>query len=679
MGIKWSDSYSVGIEAIDNQHKELLARFDRLISFCEAGRGSEEIRQSLAFLEEYVHTHFNDEEALMRLHRFSGYQEQRAQHAYCKEWIQTLRSEIAAGEIPARHITETPKQLLNWFLKHISTVDVELGTMLRNSAAPLGDLLIAKGLLTLKQLNVALNQQRVTGAILGETLISLGFLTAQEFAKTIAGQSGLEYLDLRTFSLSDQALRLIPKETAQKNGYIPLEIRDGVLSIGIMNPSNVVAVDNAFHLTGAPPKVFLVDYDGYADIFERAYFFAKNSVQQRLEEFSDKLNSGKADLGVIIPELTELLIMDGILKMASDIHMTPSNEVLHIFYRIDGVLTYGHCLPKLVQTLIISRIKIMAQLDITEQRLPQDGAFTQQFFKKKYDLRVSTIPTIYGENIVMRILSTQGALKDISTLGLNERVVETLRELFNKSHGIILITGPTGSGKTTTLYSCLRELDLLEKNVITVEDPVEYHLNFVRQTEVNEKAGYTFASSARTFMRQDPDVMLLGEIRDKETAQIAIRGSITGHLLLSTLHATDAVASIPRLLDLGMDKLLLSSTLLAILAQRLVRRICFYCKEEYELSEKERAIFSNAGMNVTKACRGVGCSRCGNSGFSGRTSIAEVMVLSVEIKELIYNGASTDAIFQAAQRSGMVPLFTEGLNQVAAGYTTLQEIQRVVG
>ncbi len=553
------------------------------------------------------------------------------------------------------------------------------GRSLLNSSATLGDLLIAKGLLTNKQLNVALNQQRVTGTILGETLISLGFLTSQEFAQTIADQSGLEYLDLRTFSLSDQALRLVPKETALKHGYIPLEITDGILSIGIMSPSNVVAVDSAFHLTGEQPKVYLVDQDAYGDIFERAYYFAKNSVQQRLEEFSDSLNSGKAILSAIVPELTELLIIDGILKMASDIHLTPSNEVLHVFYRIDGVLTYGHCLPKIIQSALASRIKIMAQLDITEQRLPQDGAFIQPFFNKKYDLRVSTLPTIYGENMVIRILSRQGALRHISTLGLNEGVVETMRQLFNKSHGIILITGPTGSGKTTTLYSCLREIDLLEKNVITIEDPVEYHLNFVRQTEVNEKSGYTFSSSSRTFMRQDPDVMLLGEIRDKETAQIAIRGSITGHLLLSTLHATDAVASIPRLLELGMDKLLLSSTLLAVLAQRLVRQICHYCKEEYELGKKEQEIFTKAGMDVTTAYRGVGCNRCGNSGYAGRTSIAEVMVLSVEIRELIYAGASTEAIFQAAQRGGMISLFNEGLNQVAAGHTTIHEVQRVVG
>ena len=543
----------------------------------------------------------------------------------------------------------------------------------------LGDVLLSSGKISEKQLRIALIQQRVTGTILGETLISLGFLTAQEFAQAIAALSGIEYLDLRTFTLSDQALRLIPKETALNNGYIPLELVDGRLSIGIMTPSNVVAVDNVLRLTGTSPKVYIVDQEAYGDIFERAYYFSKNSVQQRLEEFAATLKNGEAIPNAIVPELTELLIMDGILKMASDIHMTPSDEVLHIFYRIDGVLTYGHCLPKVIQTSLASRIKIMAQLDITEQRLPQDGAFTLPFLKKKYDLRVSTAPSIYGENIVIRVLSTTGSIKNITTLGLNENVVETMRQLFNKSHGILLITGPTGSGKTTTLYSCLREIDLLEKNVITIEDPVEYRLNFVRQTEVNEKTGYTFASSARTFMRQDPDVMLLGEIRDKETAQIAIRGSITGHLLLSTLHATDAVASIPRLLELGMDKLLLSSTLLAVLAQRLVRKICHYCKEEYELTEKERIIFISAGINATRAFRGAGCSRCGHSGFAGRSSIAEVMVMTSELKELIYAGSSMESIFKAAQRGGMVPLFTEGLNQVVAGHTTLQEVQRVVG
>lgn len=542
----------------------------------------------------------------------------------------------------------------------------------------LGDLLVSNGTISEKQLKIALIQQRVTGTILGETLISLGFLTSQEFAQTIALQSDLEYLDLRTFTLSDQALRLIPKETALDNGYIPLELEDGVMSIGILTTSNIIAVDNVVRLTGKPPKVFLVDQEAYSDVFERAYYFSKNSVQERLESFAATLESGQTLPSAIVPELTELLIMDGIQKMASDVHLTPSNDVLHIFYRIDGVLTYGHCLPKIIKGVLASRIKIMAKLDISEQRLPQDGSFTMTFLKKDYDLRISTSPTIHGENIVIRVLSSAGSVKNINTLGLSEGIVETMGELFNRAHGTILITGPTGSGKTTTLYSCLREIDLLDKNVITIEDPVEYRLNFVRQTEVNDKTGYTFASSARTFMRQDPDVMIIGEIRDKETAQIAIRGSITGHLLLSTLHATDAVSSIPRLLELGMDKLLLSSTLLAVLAQRLVRKICLYCKEEYKLEQKELKLFKEAGIKITMAYRGAGCNRCGKTGYAGRTSIAEVMILTREIKEMIYTGASMEAIFQAALRGGMVPIFTEGLNQVAAGHTTIQELQRVI-
>jgi type II secretory ATPase GspE/PulE/Tfp pilus assembly ATPase PilB-like protein len=321
----------------------------------------------------------------------------------------------------------------------------------------------------------------------------------------------------------------------------------------------------------------------------------------------------------------------------------------------------------------------MAHLDIAEQRLPQDGSYSLTFLNKKYDLRISTVPSIYGENIVIRVLSTSGALMHISTLGFSDNVAATIRQLFNKSHGIILVTGPTGSGKTTTLYSCLREIDLLERNVITIEDPVEYRLNFVRQTEVNEKAGYTFASSTRTFMRQDPDVMLLGEIRDGETAQIAIRASITGHLVISTLHTNDAVTAIPRLLDLGMDKLLLSSALLAVMAQRLARKICTYCKQEYELEEEEKALFKEAGMAVTRAFRGAGCERCDNSGYSGRTCIAEVIIINNEIKELIYEGASTGSLFKAAVRGGMVPLSIDGLRKVAAGHTTLIEVQRITG
>ena len=543
----------------------------------------------------------------------------------------------------------------------------------------IGDLLISKGMLTKKQLHIALIQQRVTGAILGDTLISLGFVTAREFAETIAGQSGVEYVDLRGFNISEEALRLIPKETARKGGYIPFEICDGILSIGVTNPSNIVAVDTVRQLTGKPPKVFLVDQDAYSDTIESAYYFVEHPVQQRLEEISSKLKTGVAVQSSIVPELTDLLLMDGIRKKATDIHLTPSKEVLHVFYRVDGVLTYGHCLPHVFQASLASRIKIMANLDIAEQRLPQDGSYTLEFLNKRYDLRISTVPSIYGENIVIRVLSTSGSLVNMAQLGLNDQLVATMRNLFNKSHGIILITGPTGSGKTTTLYSCLRDIDLLERNVITVEDPVEYRLNFVRQTEVNEKSGYTFASSARSFMRQDPDVMLLGEVRDSETAQMAVRASITCHLVLSTLHTNDAVTSIPRLLDLGMDKLLLSSSLLAVVAQRLARKICIHCKESYPLSEAEQATFKRVALELTTAYRGAGCERCGGTGYAGRTLIAEVMIIKSDIKEMIYAGASTGTIYQAALKGGMVPMMVDGLRKAGAGHTTIKEIQRVAG
>jgi type II secretory ATPase GspE/PulE/Tfp pilus assembly ATPase PilB-like protein len=543
----------------------------------------------------------------------------------------------------------------------------------------IGDLLISKGLLSKKQLNIALIQQRVTGAILGDTLISLGFVTAPEFAQTIAEQLGAEYLNLRDFPISDAALRAVPKESARKSGYIPLEIKDGTLSIGVTNPSNIVAVDTVRALTGKPPRVYMVDQDSYNDIIESAYYFVEHPVHQRLEELTGGFKNGSVVPGAVVPELTELLLMDGIRRQATDIHFTPSKDVLHVFYRIDGVLAYGHCLPSALQSSLTSRVKIMAHMDIAEQRLPQDGSYTLAFLNKKYDLRISTVPAIYGENLVIRVLSTSGSLMNIAALGLNSGVVGTMRRLFAKSHGIILITGPTGSGKTTTLYSYLREIDLLERNVITVEDPVEYRLNFVRQTEVNEKAGYTFASSARTFMRQDPDVMLLGEIRDSETAQIAIRASITGHLVLSTLHTNDAVTAVPRLLDLGMDKLLLSSSLLAVMAQRLARRICPHCKEEYDLDEADQALFRKIGMELTRAYRGRGCDSCDGSGYSGRTCMAEVMVITGEIKELIYAGASTGQLFKAALKGGMIPMYVDGLRKVAAGETTIQEIQRVAG
>jgi type II secretory ATPase GspE/PulE/Tfp pilus assembly ATPase PilB-like protein len=461
---------------------------------------------------------------------------------------------------------------------------------------------------------------------------------------------------------------------------IPLTITEGQLTIGITNPSNIVAVDTATKVTGKPPKVYLVDNDHYQSTLEKAYYFIAHPIQKRMQEIITQLRQITGVVpGSTISELVELIMMDGIRKQATDIHISPTEDVTTIFYRIDGVLQHGHCLQKQAHAGIVSRIKILGQLDIAEQRLPQDGSFSHTFLSKNFEVRVSTVPSIFGENLVLRLLAGAGPLLRLEALGISSITVQQVRRLFNKSYGIILIAGPTGSGKTTTLYAALRELNRLERNILTVEDPVEYRLSFVKQTQVNEKAGYDFALAARNFMRQDPDVMLLGEIRDEETAQMAVRAAITGHLVLSTLHTNDAATAIPRLLDLKVDTFLLSSALVAVIAQRLVRKNCKYCSEEYLLSDDELQVFRQHKLEVTKGRRGVGCSKCGNSGFSGRVSICEVLVVDSRIRQLIFEGASTGAIMELAVAEGMIPLQQDGINKAAAGITTLTEVLRVAG
>jgi len=545
----------------------------------------------------------------------------------------------------------------------------------------IGELLISKGLLNDNQLSIAIVQQKVTGQLMGDILVSLGFVSAMEFSRAIAEQSGIEFIQLNDWVIDEDALKLVPKDVAEKSGFIPLELLDGILSVGIINPSNIVAIDVVTRITSRPPKIYMVDAESFYDQFEKAYFFVEHPVAQRMEATIKTIKELTGAIpGQIFSDITDLLVMDGIRQKATDIHISPSGDGINVFYRVDGVLQYGHFIPKVVHSGIISRIKIISQLDIAEQRLPQDGSFTFDFINKKYEIRVSTISTIYGENVVLRVLSGTGSLMSLGSLGLYQENVLKVRKLFQKSYGIILVTGPTGSGKTTTLYAALREVNLLERNVITVEDPVEYRLSFVKQTQVNEKTGYTFSMASRNFMRQDPDVMLLGEIRDSDTASIAIRASITGHLVLSTLHTNDAVTTIPRLLELGVDKYLLSSSLLAILAQRLVRKICQYCREEYLPDEEELSVFRSAGYtSLTMAMRGAGCSKCNQTGYSGRTVICEILILNNDICELIFSGASTIALLDVAVRSGMLPIKLDGISKAAEGITTLHEVLRVVG
>jgi type II secretory ATPase GspE/PulE/Tfp pilus assembly ATPase PilB-like protein len=441
-----------------------------------------------------------------------------------------------------------------------------------------------------------------------------------------------------------------------------------------------MAIDTVTRMTKKQAKIYIVDRDTYYDTIEKAYYFLENPIYQQMDKIIKSVQATGNPSGNDLVSMSDMLMMDGIRKNATDIHFTPTADVTQIFYRIDGVLQFGHCLPKAIHTGIISRIKILSHLDIAETRLPQDGSFTFTFLNKGYDVRVSTIPTIYGENAVMRVLSGKGTLLRMETLGFDPEETERIRKLFQKPYGVILVTGPTGSGKTTTLYSALREINLLERNVLTVEDPVEYKLSFVRQTQVLEKAGYDFALAGRNFMRQDPDVILLGEIRDEETAKIAIRASITGHLVITTLHTNDAVTSIPRLIDLNVDKFLLSSSLRAIISQRLARKICKYCKTEYSFTDEERTLFSEYGINDAKnGFKGTGCPKCNGTGYIGRTIIGEILIIDDEMKQLIYEGASAPAIQEKAIKKGMRPLKYHAMWKAAQGITTIEEVLRVAG
>lgn len=543
----------------------------------------------------------------------------------------------------------------------------------------IGDILLTKALINQNQIKIALTQQKITGELFGDAIVKLGFVTSKELGHALAEQAGMEYVDLSQHPISEEALKLIPKEVAESTGFIPIDVTDGRLRIGITNPSNIIAIDKVVSLTKTQPKVCMVDPDNFRECLEKSYFFLENPILKNRDKIINEIKETGTAGGNEVTSLTDMIFMDGIRKNASDIHVSPASDSIHIFYRSDGVMHYEHGLPKIVHSGIVSRIKILSKLDIAETRLPQDGSFTYTFLNMNYDIRVSTIPTIYGENVVMRILSGTGAMLRIDTLGFHEQSAREIKALFQKPYGVILIAGPTGSGKTTTLYAALREINLLERNVITIEDPVEYKLSMVRQSQVNEKTGYDFAFAARNFMRQDPDVMLIGEIRDEETAKIAIRTSITGHLVLSTIHTNDALTSIPRLLDLKVDKFLLSSSLLAIIAQRLARKICSSCKTAHTPNDHEKRLFQEYGMTVEKIFRGQGCDRCNGLGYVGRVVIGEILIIDDEMRELIYADVPITAMHATAVKKGMIPLKQDGLIKVAQGITSLEELIRVAG
>lgn len=544
----------------------------------------------------------------------------------------------------------------------------------------LGDLLIEKGFITKEELSIALSVQKITGHVFGRCLVMLGFISTQELAEVLAIQHGLEYVDIRNYPIQPELLQEFPKSLTETARFIPLEERDGIVKVAVVDPSNIVAIDRVKVITGKKAKSYLTDEEGFTETIEKVYYFLENPAERVINEVNETILTTGMFPPERLPRLVDSILTEGIRRNATDIHISINAGVVGISYRVDGILHYAFSLSRVIYNSIISRIKILSRLDIAEQRLPQDGSFVFSFLDRKYEIRVSIIPTVEGESMVLRILL--GGFEQVYSLqrlGFNEELLELLKSLINKMHGMILIVGPTGSGKSTTLYSLLRQVNRLRRCVITIEDPVEYKISFAKQSEINEKTGYDFALAGRNFMRHDPDIILLGEIRDEETALIAIRASLTGHLVLSTLHTKDAASAVPRLFDLGIDKFLLSSSLLAVLSQRLIRKICPYCKEERHLNEKEKAVFNSFDLKAEKVYYGRGCRICTNTGYLGRTAIGELMIVNEEIRDMIYTGASFNALVDAAKKNGMIPLKIDGLRKVIDGISTLSEVERVAG
>ncbi|MCD6382114.1 MAG: Flp pilus assembly complex ATPase component TadA [Candidatus Hydrothermae bacterium] len=539
---------------------------------------------------------------------------------------------------------------------------------------PLGQMLIEAGFITEEQLEIALKEQKRTGEKLGEILLRMGFVTREDILKVLSRQWGVPYIDLKKAFVDPNVIKLVPEETAREHKLIPIEAREGTLVVAMANPNDIYANDLIESITGYKVEPRLSDEESIFKAIEVYYGVAKSPDQVIEESVKLALTEETAEGTPPIAQLVDMIVIKAAIERATDIHIEPDERVVRVRYRIDGILRSYYTLPRKIYGAVATRVKIIAGLDISEQRVPQDGAFTIPFGLKEIAIRVSTYPTIYGESIVMRLLN-KASLLSLDQLGFSEDHLKVLRRIINKPYGMVVVTGPTGSGKTTTLYSILSVLNALEKNIMTVEDPSEYRIPLIKQSQVNEKAGFTFAKALRAILRHDPDVILIGEMRDRETAEMGFRAAMTGHLVFSTVHANTAAAAIPRLIDMGIEPFIVASSLLAVIAQRLVRRICPRCKEEYK---PDRETLQLLGLREDEGpfFRGKGCEYCKNSGYKGRIGIYEILEITPEIAKMIAEKASAYDIERAA---GLKKMKEDGIEKAKAGITTLDEILRVVG
>ena len=551
----------------------------------------------------------------------------------------------------------------------------------------LGTLLVSSKLLTQEQLNTALAEQASSNKSLGRILIDNGLLKESDLVSVLAGQLGLEFVDLEELQVDASAAALISDALARRYQALPIGWDEGRLVLAMADPGNVFAIDDIRTITKSEVKVVVTTPAAVLAAIDKHHRMdgeAEDISAQAASEFDtddDISNIREVVEDAPIVKLVNLLITQAVNDRASDIHIEPTERDVRVRYRIDGVLHEVMRPHKSIQSGIISRLKIMADINIAERRVPQDGRVAVTLQGKQVDLRVATLPTVYGEKIVMRILDKSTALLKLSDLGFLDRNYERFEQSFRKPYGTILVTGPTGSGKSTTLYATLNILNDESKNVITVEDPVEYRLAGINQVQVNNKAGMTFAAALRSILRSDPDIVLVGEIRDKETATIAIEAALTGHLVLSTLHTNDAATTPTRLVEMGVEPFLVASALDCIVAQRLARRLCDKCKEAYQptLSELQAAGWDlEAEGEPPELFRAVGCATCGRTGYHGRFALHEVLTVTEDVERLIVDREHSEDVKKMAVAQGMLTLRQAGLVQVRRGTTSIEEILRVV-
>lgn len=546
----------------------------------------------------------------------------------------------------------------------------------------LGDLLLEAGLITPEQLDKALNVQKKTGERLGKVLINLGYITEDSMIEVLEFQLGVPHIDLRSIQPNPEAAAAIPASLAERYQVIPIKKEGRKLTLAMVDPTNFYAIDDVRMVSGCEVEPVIAAEKEIVRAISETY-----GVKELVEKAVNKLRP--EDTGNIVEVTTSddapvvsivnSLISQAVKERASDIHIEPQEKHLRVRFRVDGVLREVVTFPRHVHAAIVSRIKIMSEMDIAEKRVPQDGRIKVQEAGRDIDIRVSTLPTILGEKVVMRLLDKRAVILDINKLGFSPANLKRYRQMYSQSYGMILITGPTGSGKTTTLYSTLTEINSPGQNIITVEDPVEYRLDGINQVQVNYKAGLTFASGLRSILRQDPNIVMVGEIRDAETADIAIRAALTGHLVFTTLHTNDAPGAITRLIDMGVEPFLVASSVLGVVAQRLVRVICPDCKKPYspEAESPERLFLGYLPGQEITLYRGAGCPRCSHTGYRGRVAIHEVMKVSPSLRELINRRTSSDELAAVAKQEGMHTMRQDGIDKALAGITTIEEVMRV--